>query len=840
MAVIKVTQFGGELPRVPARNLPPQAAQVNQNLLATASEFRPLEADSTLTATATSGAKSLYRLSRDNAGALRTSAEAGWLTDAVGKNYVKGQLNDDATERTYVSTFDGSAQLRVINAQDADRQLGIPAPAKPTVTLNAATQFTAADAEAWITASLIPGVCAAIQSSLTETNPAFRYTASPAASIAGPYDLVGMSLPNVYSTVSQPWELTFRVLKTTAVANGLNDPGLSAVDPGDTYLYFTIACLPAWAIMNTGTLSTALGALSKQDNITPLFPSAKLAGVVADVFKMYDPDLGDVKTKRNALGVLVKAFKDGIDFVLSAVGTPPTEPTKPTTAEYVWDAPSQAMVRDAAWVTYDAALIAYKAALKTYNESQGVTNEQKVARIALMIAAKAQATVVQASIEKIYTDRMANRPTWVKKLLEDFGMFTSASNPNGLLTIDPDRIIDTRFYVVTFVDDWGGESAPSPVSDMLEPDQNDTVTITRPSVPASRDLAKWRIYRSNVGNNSVPFQRVAECLVSVTTYIDSKKGAELGGVIETLTWLEPPVRASGTNPYLRGLVGIPGGSMAGFMDNFVAFCEPYKGYAWPVEYQIPLQFPIVGLGVFGQTVFVGTLANPYLISGSDPASMSAIKLDNAQACSSARSIVSTLGGVLYASPDGICFASAQGVELITGDLFAREDWQALTPSSMFAAMHEGVYYFWYAGTYQGVTGGCFALDTVAKKLCRMADMTATAVFEDILTDALFYVSGTAIKRAFATSRRTGAWRSGILILPSYTGFAWLQVDHDLAGTVTVQWYGDGTIRHTAIVSNNTPVRLPAGKYLEHEVVITSTARVTKVLLASSLAELQSA
>jgi hypothetical protein len=320
--------------------------------------------------------------------------------------------------------------------------------------------------------------------------------------------------------------------------------------------------------------------------------------------------------------------------------------------------------------------------------------------------------------------------------------------------------------------------------------------------------------------------------VATGTYSDTLKSAELGEICPTLTWAEPPAA-------LRGLVGMPNGMMAGFVDNYVAFCDPYHPYAWPVEYQIPLKYDIVGLGSFGQSLFVGTTANPSIISGSDSGSMSEQMLDDSQACLSARSIVSMGGGVLYASPDGICFASGNGVQVITTALFAREDWQTLQPATIRAAAHEGIYYFWYSGTYGGVTGGCLALDMVAKKLTRVG-MQASAVFTDNLTDAVFYVSGAQVLRAFSTGRRTGLWKSGKTVLPSYGPFAWLQVDGDQSPSVpaTVRWYADGVLRHTAVLTNMVPVRLPAGRYLEHEIEIESAARITKVVMAGTTQELQ--
>jgi len=138
-----------------------------------------------------------------------------------------------------------------------------------------------------------------------------------------------------------------------------------------------------------------------------------------------------------------------------------------------------------------------------------------------------------------------------------------------------------------------------------------------------------------------------------------------------------------------------------------------------------------------------------------------------------------------------------------------------------------------------MTGGCLALDTVAKKLTRV-DISASAVFTDSLTDAVFYVSGTQIKRAFSTGRRTGKWKSGKVVLPAQAPLAWLQVDGDQspANPATVHWYGDDQLRYTATVTGITPVRLPPGRWLEHEIEIESTARITRLTLAGHTVELQ--
>ncbi len=463
------------------------------------------------------------------------------------------------------------------------------------------------------------------------------------------------------------------------------------------------------------------------------------------------------------------------------------------------------------------------------------------ARVDAMEALKTQSMAVVKDIEAQYQNKLSRLETTLTDIFNRDGI-------SSYVDIAPPRTVDTRFYLITFVTDRGEESAPSPVSDLLEVDQNDSVTLTRPSVPTGRFIQKWRVYRSNVGTVSADFQFVDDVLLSSNTFTDLVKSEALGEICETITWREPPYRADntssatikppkGADPYLRGIVGMPNGVMAGFIDNIVAFCQPYAGYAWPVGYQQILEYQVVGLGVFGQTLFVGTTANPYLISGSDSASMSAQKLDAAQACASRRSIVAAEGGVLYASQDGICFASANGVEIVTRGLYAREDWQLLNPASIVAAAHEGVYYFFYSGA----GSGCLALDMVAKKLVR-TNMRGTAMFVDNVTDALFYTDSGQIFKAFSAGRRVGLWKSAKIILPMQSAMAWVQVDGKQTADdpATVRWYGDGTLRHTATFTNTTPQRLPPGRWLEHEVEVQSTSRLTKVVLAGSTQELQSA
>jgi hypothetical protein len=499
--------------------------------------------------------------------------------------------------------------------------------------------------------------------------------------------------------------------------------------------------------------------------------------------------------------------------------------------QYAWYAGSDAAATKSAydgflWQQLSAAVDRFVQAFDDVVRNAGAsfpTSNQAPTRAAAAAQLQADAKVYADIITRMYDDgvaRIEERVTewWGNNLLSQYPQRVS-------------RIVDTRIYATTFVTDWDEESAPSPVTGLLDVDQNDTVTITCPTVPSGRNINRWRIYRSSTGSAGTALLFVAELPTTTTTYTDSKRGEDLGEPCPTLTWLPPP-----TN--LAGLVGMPNGVMAGFFDQTVCFCEPFVPYAWPAEYQIPLEFPVVALGVFGQTLVVGTRASPYLISGADSASMSAIKLEFNQACVSKRSMVSVGSGVVYASPDGLCLIDASGPKILTNPKFSRQEWQALAPSSMLCAEHDGVCYVFYTGG----SGGCLTVDLQSGEIGTL-DLTASAVWVDRITDMMYVAAGTSINAVYGgTTNRTGVWRSKLFRLPAQATHGWLKLATDANATATVRIYRDGgtTPWHTATVTGSTPVRLPAGRSEDWQIEVESTSRLVSLILAADTATLQAA
>jgi hypothetical protein len=146
---IRITNFGGVFPKSEARALPDEGAQVAQDLQPGIREFRPLGQDTVVVAnTGVSNPATIYRLARTAGGAFNTDMTTGWIVRAAQMSFVKAQINNDTTERTFATFDDGSAPPRVFDATDlvTGRQLGVPAPTDaPTLEVNVVAQFSTDD-----------------------------------------------------------------------------------------------------------------------------------------------------------------------------------------------------------------------------------------------------------------------------------------------------------------------------------------------------------------------------------------------------------------------------------------------------------------------------------------------------------------------------------------------------------------------------------------------------------------------------------------------------------------------------------------------------------------------
>jgi hypothetical protein len=114
-----------------------------------------------------------------------------------------------------------------------------------------------------------------------------------------------------------------------------------------------------------------------------------------------------------------------------------------------------------------------------------------------------------------------------------------------------------------------------------------------------------------------------------------------------------------------------------------------------------------------------------------------------------------------------------------------------------------------------------------------------SVFNDIFTDTLYVSEGAAIVPMFAGAAQTAVWRSKIIVDDEQPSISWARVEGDYPAVLRL--YGDGVLVYTTPnITSNAPFALPAGRYREMQVEVESAARVTEVMLASSVQELAEA
>lgn len=392
-----------------------------------------------------------------------------------------------------------------------------------------------------------------------------------------------------------------------------------------------------------------------------------------------------------------------------------------------------------------------------------------------------------------------------------------------------DTLVQTYFYAYTYVNDWGWESAPSPVSLPVDRKTDATATVSGFAAPPAGNyqINRIRIYRTQSAASGVAeFFFLREIALGTASTTDDNR--DLGEVMPTVTWLAPPADLS----QLRALWN---GMLAGISGSSVRFCEAYTPYAWPIAYDVvPPDGTPVALGVFGQSLLVLTTGRPLLVAGSSPESMDQQPLEFSQGCVSARSVVGMGNGVAWASEDGLCWYGQGGARILTAGLMTREDWQALNPASIIGQMYEGLYF----GSFDdgnGRTG--FFIEPGNPSGIFFTDLGYAAMHFDELQDQLYVLDNNQVKRWDAGTLMTYRARSKVFRAPQPLNFAAAEVVAD-SYPVTFRVFADGVLKHTQTVQGRSPFRLPAGfMALDWQMELQGDDAVQGVAMATSMQEL---
>lgn len=273
--------------------------------------------------------------------------------------------------------------------------------------------------------------------------------------------------------------------------------------------------------------------------------------------------------------------------------------------------------------------------------------------------------------------------TYARIFAGNDGYYLGVPTPTGAPTVTPPAGSDeTRAYVYTFVSAYGEEGPPSPPTLASGDAGTWALSDIDGSVPdaANRNITHVNIYRTVSGGNSSNFYFVAQINLGTTTYNDNESTTTVSAnsLLESTNYIEPPTD-------LEGFVVMPNGYLVGWVGRRLLFSEPHRPHAWPAEYELSTEFPIVGLVVWGSTLVIGTQSQPYFGQGITPGSFTTRKLDAVEPCLSRRGMVATVAGAYYPSINGLVLADSSGARVITQDILTKEEWDSYNPSDIFAA-----------------------------------------------------------------------------------------------------------------------------------------------------------
>lgn len=335
----------------------------------------------------------------------------------------------------------------------------------------------------------------------------------------------------------------------------------------------------------------------------------------------------------------------------------------------------------------------------------------------------------------------------------------------------------TRLYAYTYVTEFGEESEPSPISNDVLWEPGQTITVTGFEAGGSeRGVTHQRIYRSQSGPSGTQLYFIAERPVSSDDFIDTVDSDDIQEVLPSQFWNPPP-------DSLRGLTAMPNGMMAAFDGKTLYFAEPYRPHAWPENYTLTTDYPIVGLGAFGNSLAVVTTGNPYIVSGTSPESMIMEKLELNLPCINARGIQDLGYAVAYPSYDGLVVVSSGGARIATEQLFSRDQWQAVNPYELASGQFDGRYFasYRYLGDDGAEKRGTFIIDLSGEQpFIIQTNVVTRSFYFEIETGSLFFLRDGVVMEWDAQSRPNAVqtWHSKQFVMPRPVSFTAILVEAD--------------------------------------------------------------
>ena len=320
------------------------------------------------------------------------------------------------------------------------------------------------------------------------------------------------------------------------------------------------------------------------------------------------------------------------------------------------------------------------------------------------------------------------------------------------------------------------------------------------------------------------------------TYTDTKEDTELGELLQTEGWDEPPADLQGLMLYMNSI-------LVGFSGNQLYFSVPLYPYAWPDDYALSFTDPIVGIGQIDEYIVVLTEGAPAIVTGSDPETMSQTPLPVKQPALTQGGIVSSRAGVISTTEDGLFMVTGGGEKIITEHLYTKDQWMDLSPADLRSVFYDDRYFGFFEGGGEGIVLDFH--DPQRITTFNISDMVVYNTYSD--GDNLYilaldndpssprYGTVNVYRWQGSATYLEAIWKSKQYQYQFPFSFAFGRVIAD--GDLTFKLYADGSLIHTENVTSDELFRLPSGRNKVFEIELTGESDVDYVAIANSPKEL---
>jgi hypothetical protein len=405
--------------------------------------------------------------------------------------------------------------------------------------------------------------------------------------------------------------------------------------------------------------------------------------------------------------------------------------------------------------------------------------------------------------------------------------------------------VTARSFLFTWENWLGQESTASVPSAVTVQDFDDRAVLSGWTWPSAEyRVTHLHIYelRAGIANANAKgspgegaFFRVATVTPGTLSLLFNPATAAIGPMYDGDLFQAPPAD-------LHDLQHWDTTQLAGISGSYVYFSEPGFVHAWPDRYRVECFSPPIRFIAGQQWGYLLGCEAPEIINMTLSAQSAAglrplHRLREKLPLIALRGVVPWGEGVVYASTSGLVHLHEASATLISSDLWSRTEWEALDPTSMHLAVHEG---FLFMTTSKGTVRLKLQGHTWGK--VDAFDITYLSIkpqaWYETRAGVLTYLdAGGAWQWNQGSTLKPYRYESRVFVTNGTRGWAVAKVVSD-TGEVNLTVRCGAQVLFSGRPPHNKPFRLKKGTTsTQHQFVLEGTAEVTEVHVASGFGEL---